>query len=285
MAGIAGQEVQGPSDACGRARWKPEAARGRLLSAAPWGHVLTAPRALIMAASPGQAPLRPALKAALSLPKELPALPAPSPRPLSALRGPALVPRPPRSPAFPPSSPLTAPPSYAAVAALHRTPYDTPLCCHRRRGPMATPRPDGHGQRVAPRQRPKHNPPWQDTAPRAPKPPQKEQPGRRKGVPGLHRELHDRLGLALHGTHSSSMEEPVGRSCWSHFPALACSTHAPATPSSAGELHSSAAPRDLPQPSLMRNQVAVYRKSYGGLSSHGLIPTLSDEEERKAKTK
>lgn len=161
VAGTAGQEMQGPSDGCDRARgsWQGEA-RGKLLSAAPWGHVLTAPRALLMAASLGRAPLRPALKAALFLPEELPAVPAPSPRPLRALGGPALVPRPSSSPAFPPPASLTALPSYTAVAALlPLAPDGTPLCRRRRHSSMATPQPDGHGQRLAlrPLQRAKHN--------------------------------------------------------------------------------------------------------------------------------
>lgn len=61
--------------------------------------------------------------------------------------------------------------------------------------------------------------------------------------------------------------------------------HTPATPSSAGELHSSVAPRGLRQPSLMPNEVAVYRKSYGGLPSKGLMTAVSDEEEKQRATK
>lgn len=50
---------------------------------------------------------------------------------------------------------------------------------------------------IWPLQRAKHKPPRQHRAPRAPKPPQKEQLGWHKGVPGLHRELRTRLGPAV----------------------------------------------------------------------------------------
>ena len=89
--------------------------------------------------------------------------------------------------------------------------------------------------------------------------------------------------VSLHGTHSSSIEEPVGTSCWSHFPTCVYGTHtlASATPSSVGELRSCVAARDVRQPSLMQNQVAIYEKTCGGLSSNGLITAVSDEEEKQ----